>query len=108
MNYRPTRAVWPVLLLCLSLLPGCGWWSAQGENLVDDDADVPDDVPAASSASQLPPAAAPGAVPVSGASTLPADRVTLVKTVSQTLRQPAPQGWVESRSTLELLLSCTI
>jgi hypothetical protein len=31
----------------------------------------------------------------------------LVKTISQVLRQPAPQGWMESRSTLELLLSIT-
>src|SRR6516164_1112128 len=107
MNLRETSAVRLVVLLALSLFSGCGWWSAQTENGGDDDvADVPDEVPPGGlpALSPLPAAQTPAVFPGSPA----AERVTLVKTISQVLRQPAPQGSIESRSTLELLLSITI
>jgi hypothetical protein len=109
MDRRKTTAAWLVMLFCLLLVSGCGWWGAQADNGVEDDlADVPEDAPAAQPLPKPQPAPVQAAAPAPTATSELPDRVTLVKTVAQILRQPAPQGWIESRSTLELLLAVTI
>jgi hypothetical protein len=109
MDRRNSPAARLLTLLCLSFVSGCGWWSAQTENSVEDDlSDAPEEVPAAGSLVKSPtaPAQLAAAAPTPAVET--ADRLTLAKTVSQVLRQPSAQGWIESRSTLELVLAVTI
>lgn len=94
-----------VMATCFVWFSGCGWWSAQADNSVEEDlADVSDDT--------LP--AVPAAKPTTNPQPLPElnlkpkDRIALLKTVEHTLRQHSPQGWIVSRSTLDLLLSITV
>jgi hypothetical protein len=109
MDRRNSLAAWLLILLCLSSVSGCGWWSAQAENGVEDDlSDAPEDLPATAALPKSPAGPALATAPGSAPAVETVDRVTLVKTVSQTLRQPAPQGWIECRSTLELTLAVTI
>ena len=97
------------LLLCavLTAPAGCGQSDSDAD---DENAVVPEDPepPVADAASpSVPPALAP--VPLASAPpATPAERFPLIKNIEQTLRQPGPQDWAVSRSSLELSLSVTV
>ncbi|MGE5193921.1 MAG: DUF6263 family protein [Deltaproteobacteria bacterium] len=103
-RYRssPARLFFTV---CLFWLSGCGWGSAPPDNSVEEDvADAADDPPIVAPATALPAASQA----TSGRPLKAGDRFPLLKTVTQTLQQPSPNGWVTSRSTLEMLMSVTV
>ena len=91
--------------VCLLWLAGCGWGSAPADSSVDEDpAEAIDDRPAAD-----PQAASPAVAPPAADRRLKVgDRFPLMKTVAQTLQQPSPDGWITSRSTLEMLMLVTV
>jgi hypothetical protein len=104
MDRRKSLPVWLLIALSLVSFSGCGWWSAQADNAVEEDL--------AESADDAAPPAAASSPPVNSQKPEPGlktgDHFPLLKTVEQTLRQPAPQGWIVSRSALEMLLSATV
>jgi hypothetical protein len=104
MSGQKSLAASLLLAACLCAA-GCGWFGAHSDDGVEEEfADSAD-----------------GPVPVSSAVSTPAtatskserrlqagDRFPLLKTVNHTLQQASPQGWVTSRSTLELLMTVTL
>jgi hypothetical protein len=105
MDRQKSFSAWLLVPVCLVCLSSCGWWGAQSENGADEDfVDLADDTSAAGSAASQPAVAEAK----SGRDLKVGDRFPLLKTVTQTLQQPSPNGWVTSRSTLEMLMSVTI
>lgn len=97
--------VWFVVPLYLGCLSGCNWWSAPAES--DGEEDVADAaVVAAPPGGDSKPPAAPQQKLDSSLKT--GDRFPFRKTIQQVLRQPSPEGYTVSRSTLEMLISVTI
>jgi hypothetical protein len=105
MERQKTILAWLLAAVCLVWFAGCGWGSAPADNSVDGDlADSVDDGPAAG-----PETAAQPVAQATGERRLKAgDRFPLLKTVANTLQQPSPDGWITSRSTLEMLMSVTV
>ena len=93
-----------LLAACLSAA-GCGWFGAHSDDGIEeefaDSADSP--VPVS------PAASTPAAATSKPERHLqPGDRFPLLKTVTHTLQQASPQGWITSRSTLEMLMTVTL
>ncbi len=105
MHRHNYHSVWLFVPLCLVCISGCNWWSAQAESDVEDDVADPVVVAAPIAAIPSPPAAAQ---PKPDSSLKTGDRFPFRKIVQQVLRQPSGDGWIVSRSTLEMLLSVTI
>src|SRR5262245_16180287 len=97
----------PACLLFAACLwsAGCGWFGAHSDSGVEEDfADSSDDPVAVTSA-----ASTPAVAPSKPERRLQAgDRYPLLKTVTHVLQQASPQGWVTSRSTLEMLMTVTL
>jgi len=102
------KSVTARLFIALALLSfsGCGWWGAQTEHDVEEDVADSIDEPAVPASSAANPQVASTSKPDSGLKA--GDRFPLLKTVKQTLQQPSPQGWVVSRSILEMLMTVSI
>jgi hypothetical protein len=105
MDRHRSFLTWHFVSVCLVCLSGCGWFGAQADNGAEEDfADVADDTSTAGAVA-IQPAVAEAK---SGRDLKVGDRFPLLKTVSHTLQQASPNGWVTSRSTLEMLMSVTI
>jgi hypothetical protein len=105
MDRQKLISAWLLLPVCLVCLAGCGWWGAQSDNGAEEDfADLADDTSSAGSAASQPVVAEAK----SGRDLKVGDRFPLLKTVTHTLQQASPNGWVTSRSTLEMLMTVTI
>lgn len=101
------------LLFCitLALSAGCG----QSDSEADDENPVVAEDPGPPTVAIATPAPAATPDPVAETPAAPArpaatsgERVSLIKTIEQTLRQPGRQGWTVSRSSLELSLSIAV
>src|SRR5579872_2139996 len=109
------RRLLPTLLLVCITLPlsaGCGQSDSEAdeENPVVAEDPGPPPVAIASpaaSAAPTPATEAPAAASATAAATS-GERVPLIKTIEQTLRQPGAQGWTVSRSSLELSFSIAV
>jgi hypothetical protein len=105
MDRQRSFLTWRLVPVCLVCLSGCGWFGSQSENGAEEEfADTTDDTSTAGAAA-IQPAVADAK---SGRELKVGDRFPLLKTVSHTLQQASPNGWVTSRSTLEMLMSVTI
>ena len=105
MNRPNAFPIWLSLPICLACVAGCGWWGRPSDNGAEEDfADLAEETSVPGSTA-TPPAAASAK---SGRELKVGDRFPLMKTVIHTLQQPTPNGWVTSRSTLEMLMSVTI
>jgi hypothetical protein len=84
---------------------GCGWFGAHSDSGVEEDfADSADD-----RVTVTPAAATPAVTPAKPERRVQTgDRFPLLKTVTHVLQQASPQGWVTSRSTLEMLMTVTL
>jgi hypothetical protein len=94
------------LLLAVCLWSaGCGWFGGHSDSGVEEDfADSGEDPVSVAPANATPTAAAPKPERRLQAG----DRFPLLKTVTHVLQQASPQGWVTSRSTVEMLMTVTL
>ena len=85
--------------VCLLFFSGCGWWG-QSDEVEEDPISIAEDP-----ADSAPPLAPKQRLELN---LKPGDRFPLIKTVEHSLRQPVPDGFSISRSSLEMLLSVTV
>src|SRR5262245_23017138 len=92
-----------VLFAIITTSSGCGWRGSQTDGVEEEDIEVADEGPAAAVVTTPAPTVRPHVgEPRAG------DRFSLLKTVTQMLQQPTPDGWVTSRSAVEMLLTLTV